>query len=81
MARLVRSEGRAVLMITHDIEEAVSLSDRVLVLSHQPSRILAVHDIELDTEPGDMMAARQSTHFIDYVRTIWSQLEVRSGNL
>lgn len=81
MARLVRSEGRAVLMITHDIEEAVSLSDRVLVLSHQPSRILAVHDIELDAEPGDMMAARQSAHFVDYVRTIWSQLEVRSGNL
>ncbi len=81
MARLVRSEGRAVLMITHDIEEAVSLSDRVLVLSHQPARILAVHDIELDTEPGDMMAARQSAHFVDYVRTIWSQLEVRGGNL
>ena len=81
MARLVRGGERAVLMITHDIEEAVSLSDRVLVLSHQPSRILAVHDIQLDTEPGDMMAARQSTHFIDHVRKIWSQLEVRSGNL
>jgi NitT/TauT family transport system ATP-binding protein len=81
MARLVRSEGRAVLMITHDIEEAVSLSDRVLVLSNQPSRILAVHDIELDTERDDMMAARQSTHFIDHVRKIWSQLEVRGGNV
>jgi NitT/TauT family transport system ATP-binding protein len=78
MARLVRSEGRAVLMITHDIEEAVSLSDRVLVLSHQPSRVRAVHDIELETDRGDMMAARHSTHFVDYVRTIWSQLEVRS---
>ena len=81
MARLVRSEGRAVLMITHDIEEAVSLSDRVLVLSHQPSRVLAVHDIRLDTAPGDMMAARHSTRFLDYVRTIWSQLEVRSANV
>ncbi len=81
MARLVRSEGRSLLMITHDVEEAVSLSDRVVVLSHRPSRIRAVHDIVLDAaDRGDMMAARQSARFVDYVRTIWSQLEVRSAD-
>jgi len=79
MARLVRGQGRALLMITHDVEEAVSLSDRVLVLSHRPSRIRAVHDIVLDTDRGDMMEARQSPRFIQYVRTIWSQLEVGGG--
>jgi NitT/TauT family transport system ATP-binding protein len=79
MARLVRREGRSVLMITHDVEEAVSLSDRVIVLSHRPSRIRAVHEIELETEPGDMLAARESRRFASYVRTIWSELEVRSG--
>jgi len=78
MFRLVRSEGRALLMITHDVEEAVSLSDRVLVLSHRPSRIRALHDIVLDSDRSDMIAVRQSTRFIDYVRTIWSQLEVRA---
>ena len=36
-ARLVRSQHRSVLLITHDIEEAVSLSDRVIVLSHRPT--------------------------------------------
>jgi NitT/TauT family transport system ATP-binding protein len=81
MARLVRSEGRALLMITHDVEEAVSLSDRVLVLSHRPSRVCAVHDIVLGAERGDMMAARQSGRFNEYVRTIWSQLEVHSGEV
>jgi NitT/TauT family transport system ATP-binding protein len=80
MARLVRSEGRALLMITHDVEEAVSLSDRVLVLTHRPSRVRAVHDIELDADHVDMMAARQSKRFIEHVRTIWGQLEVRSGD-
>ena len=38
-ARLVREQQRSVLLITHDIEEAVSLSDRVIVLSHRPARI------------------------------------------
>ena len=39
------------LLITHDIEEAVSLSDRVIVLSHRPTRIKAVYDIELGRRP------------------------------
>jgi NitT/TauT family transport system ATP-binding protein len=53
----------------------------VLVLSHRPSRVCAVHDIVLDTEPGDMMAARQSPRFNDHVRTIWRQLEVRNESV
>ena len=45
-AKLVREQRRSVLLITHDIEEAVSLSDRVIVLSHRPARIRSVYDIE-----------------------------------
>jgi NitT/TauT family transport system ATP-binding protein len=77
MARLVRSEGRSLLMITHDIEEAVCLSDRVMVLTHRPSRVCAVHEIDLGVERGDMIAARESPQFAHYVRTIWRQLDVR----
>ena len=80
MARLVRSEGRSLLMITHDVEEAVSLSDRVVVLSHRPANIRAVHEIVLDADRGDMMDLRQSPRFVEYVRTIWSQLEARSSD-
>jgi NitT/TauT family transport system ATP-binding protein len=80
MARLVRKEGRSLLMITHDVEEAVSLSDRVIVLTHRPSKIRAVHEIDLETERGDMMAARESPRFVEYVRTIWSELEVRAND-
>jgi NitT/TauT family transport system ATP-binding protein len=80
MARLVRSEGRSLLMITHDVEEAVSLSDRVVVLSHRPCAIRAVHQIILETDRQDMVQARRSVRFNDYVHTIWSQLEVRGVN-
>src|ERR1700712_2899770 len=80
MVRLGRGEGRSMLMITHDVEEAVSLSDRVIVLSHRPSRIRAMHEITLDADRSDMMEARQSPRFIEYVRTIWSQLEVRASD-
>ena len=38
---LVRDSGKSVLLITHDIEEAVSMADRVLVLTHRPTRLKA----------------------------------------
>jgi NitT/TauT family transport system ATP-binding protein len=74
--KLVRDGRRSVLLITHDIEEAVSVADRVIVLSQRPTRIKAVYDIALDTERTDMIAARESPGFSDYVRRIWSDLEV-----
>lgn len=74
--RLVRSEGRALLLITHDIEEAVSMADRVIVLTGRPTRIRSTYKIELEGERGDMMAARESAGFTDYVRQIWRDLDV-----
>lgn len=77
MAHLVRSQRRSLLLITHDVEEAVSLSDRVIVLTHRPARIRAIHEIDIDVDRTDMMAARESPKFNQYVRSIWSELEVR----
>ncbi|TCK30295.1 NitT/TauT family transport system ATP-binding protein [Ancylobacter aquaticus] len=75
-AKLVRESRRSVLLITHDIEEAVSIADRVIVLSKRPTRVKAVYDIALGTERTDMIAARESAGFVDYVRRIWSDLDV-----
>ena len=75
-ARLVRGAGRSLLLITHDIEEAVTLSDRVIVLSHRPCTVVAEHAIELGGDRTDMMAARESPEFIHHVRTIWNELDI-----
>lgn len=75
-ARLVRERHRTMLCITHDIEEAVSLSDRVIVLSRRPTRIKTVYEIEIEGDRTDMMAARESRGFTDYVRSIWRDLDM-----
>jgi NitT/TauT family transport system ATP-binding protein len=75
-AKLVRQGGRSLLLITHDIEEAVSLADRVIVLSKRPTRVKAVYDIELGIDRTDMMASRDSRDFSKYVRRIWADLDV-----
>jgi NitT/TauT family transport system ATP-binding protein len=75
-AALVRQSKRSLLLITHDIEEAVSLADRVIVLSKRPTHVKAVYDIELGADRTDMMAMRLSQGFSQYVRRIWADLDV-----
>ena len=75
-ARLIRGEGRSLLLITHDVEEAVSLSDRVVVLSHRPCTVVAQHRIDLPGNRTEMIEARETREFARYVREIWSELDI-----
>jgi NitT/TauT family transport system ATP-binding protein len=61
-------------LVTHDIGEAIAMSDRVLVLSQRPGTVKAIHDIELGdaTDPGTL---RRSPAFNEYFDTIWRQLD------
>lgn len=47
LLRLWQGSGKTVLMVTHDIEEAIYLADRLFVMSHRPGRVLRQIDVEL----------------------------------
>ncbi len=81
LAKSVAAGRRSVLFITHDVEEAVSLSDRVLVMSKRPGRIKAVHEIKLDCDRTDPVSAREAPGFGEYVTRIWKQLEIQTSAL
>lgn len=75
--RLVRDQGRSLLLITHDVEEAVTMSDRVIVLSHRPCVVVAEHRIHLPGDRTEMIAARETREFSEHVRTIWTELDIQ----
>jgi NitT/TauT family transport system ATP-binding protein len=71
--RLWESARRTVMLVTHDIAEAVAMADRVIVFSHRPGRIVA--DIAIDLpRPRDIEAIRFDARFIDLARSIWLHL-------
>jgi NitT/TauT family transport system ATP-binding protein len=66
---------KTVLFVTHDLEEALSLSDEVMVLSAGPaSRVVARHIIDLP-RPRDLMDIRTEPRFAELYREIWAQLK------
>lgn len=66
---------KTVLFVTHDLEEALSLSDEVVVLSAGPaSHIIARHTIDLP-RPRNLMDIRTEPRFGELYREIWAQLK------
>jgi NitT/TauT family transport system ATP-binding protein len=74
---IIRSNKKSALLVTHDIEEAVAMSDRVIVLSGRPAKVHSVYDIKLAVS-GERtpMSSRDAPEFRDYCKSIWKDLDV-----
>jgi NitT/TauT family transport system ATP-binding protein len=73
---IIRANRKTALLVTHDIEEAVCMSDRVIVLSNRPAQIKKIYDITL-TLAGERtpMSSRDAPEFRRYCKSIWEDLE------
>jgi len=67
------SQPKTVLFVTHDIEEAVYLSDRVLILSARPSRVVEELRIDLP-RPRDQIATRSLEQFVEYRNHVYTRI-------
>jgi NitT/TauT family transport system ATP-binding protein len=68
----------SVLLVTHDIEDAISLSDRVIVLSAKPATIKTEISIDTNITKQDPIEARKSPQFREYFTQIWEELKYSS---
>ena len=66
----------SVLFITHDLDEAVALADRVVVMTSGPGSVKAVYDVDLPRPRGPVQEMRYEPRFRQIQRQIWQSLPV-----
>jgi NitT/TauT family transport system ATP-binding protein len=74
--RILLEERKTVLLITHDIAEAISMSDRILVMSKRPGRVKTTIDVRLARASGSPLEARKHPEFNRIFEQVWEQLDV-----
>lgn len=72
---IIKKENKSAIMVTHDIAEAVSMSDRVIVLTGRPSRIKNVYEIKLKDKKTPMKN-RKDEKFYYYYDKIWKDIDI-----
>lgn len=73
IASIIKREGKTAVMVTHDISEALSLADRILVLSSRPASVK--RELPLEIDGRGVIQRRASPLFADYFNLIWKELD------
>lgn len=80
LLRLWSTSGASVVFVTHDLEEAIALADRVYVLTARPATVKSIYEVHLP-RPRVIAEVRYDPRFIELSRQIWNDLreEVQAG--
>ena len=73
--KIIKNEGKTAILVTHDLAEAISLSDRVVVLTRRPATVKKIYDINL-TDKSTPIHNRKCKEFSTYYDEIWRDLDV-----
>ena len=72
---IIKKEGKTAIMVTHDLAEAISLSDRIVVLTKRPAKVKNIYKIDL-TNKSTPINNRKAPEFSEYYDKIWRDLDV-----
>ena len=75
--QILKNEQITTIMVTHDISEAISMADRIIVLSQRPGEILSVHQMEFEEKNQEPISRRNNSKFSNYFNTLWKELGIK----
>lgn len=71
---ILKKEKKPAILVTHDISEAISMADRVIILSSRPASVQKIVPIHLDVEDRTPLSSRNAPNFKSYFNQIWKEL-------
>lgn len=74
--KIIKFEGKTSIMVTHDISEAVAISDRVVVLSKRPGQLKNIYEIKFSIDDRTPIKSREAPEFRYYFNAIWKELDI-----
>lgn len=74
IGKILQKTHKPAVLVTHDISEAISMADRIIVLSARPASVQRIIPIELDIEDRTPLASRNAPNFKSYFNLIWKEL-------
>lgn len=72
--KIIKQEKKSAIMVTHDLSEAISMADKVIVLSERPSKIKKIFDINLSNK-STPIENRKAKEFSKYYDEIWKEID------
>jgi NitT/TauT family transport system ATP-binding protein len=72
---IIRAQRKSVILVTHDIGEAITMADRILVLTSRPGRVRAIHRIDMGGE-RDPVSIRRRPEYQRHFEVIWTELDL-----
>jgi NitT/TauT family transport system ATP-binding protein len=76
VVKTCRARKRTMLIVTHDIAEALAMADRVVVLSRRPAQVKEIYEVSFSREAASVADAPAMPGFAEYYRRIWHALDI-----
>ena len=73
--KIIKKEKKTAIMVTHDLEEALAMADKIIVLSNRPAIIKNIYSIDLPNKSVPTKN-RKIKEFDDYYNLIWKDLDI-----
>ncbi|WP_254277558.1 ABC transporter ATP-binding protein [Halomonas sp. 3H] len=74
---ILKENHKTVVLITHDIGEAIAMSDRVAVMTQRPTSVKKIYDVGLSRELGSCLKARSDARYQTFFDRIWDDLDIQ----
>ena len=74
IGKIIKHSGKTALLVTHDLSEAISLADRIIILTKRPAHIARIVPIAFSIENDTPLNRRNAPEFKQYFNEIWKEL-------